>query len=311
MLRPGIIIRGKWTGQPLRVERLLGAGANGEVYLVATHQGLAAMKYAQAAADIALEWSILEKLSTDTSVFPKPMFMDDEAGGLGRFFYVMEWVPGETLTKVLPAASEARFGAIALEIVRSIAALHRQGYAFCDVKPENILIMPDSPQAVRFVDVGGVTQFGRAVRQFTPHYDRAYWGLGSRRADPAYDIQGVALLLACSLLSPPLVLQTQTPEARRRWLFRNLQQFPHRTYRDVLQAAVQAQYDSAVALQEALQHAGTWSNTQMRHSKSHTSQHTSVAIARGHDWTEWLMWGSLATAASVTCMAWALMLGWF
>ena len=36
---------------------------------------------------------------------------------------------------------------------------------------------------------------GRAIKEFTEFYDRGYWGLGSRKADPAYDLFAVAMIM--------------------------------------------------------------------------------------------------------------------
>ncbi|MCL6548278.1 MAG: phosphotransferase, partial [Alicyclobacillus sp.] len=189
-VREGSVVCGKWTGIRIQVERALGAGANGAVYLVRTPKGRAAMKVCPNSADLALEWGLISRLGPRISVFPKPMLADDEAHPPHRSFYVMEWIEGSPLQDLLRAAGPPEWARLMEAVACGLADVHRLGYAFCDVKPENILVTPDTAtgsSAIRFVDVGGVTEFGRSVRQFTPYYDRAFWGLGTRRADPAYD----------------------------------------------------------------------------------------------------------------------------
>ena len=48
---------------------------------------------------------------------------------------------------------------------------------------------------IRCIDVGGTTMKGRAIKEFTEFYDRGYWGLGSRKADPAYDLFSLAMIM--------------------------------------------------------------------------------------------------------------------
>ena len=48
---------------------------------------------------------------------------------------------------------------------------------------------------IRCIDVGGTTLRGRAIKEFTEFYDRGYWGLGTRKADPAYDLFAVAMIM--------------------------------------------------------------------------------------------------------------------
>ncbi|MCL6637972.1 MAG: protein kinase family protein, partial [Alicyclobacillus sp.] len=89
----GTWIQGKWTGRAVQIERKLGEGANGAVYLVQVPSGRAALKVCAQAADAAWEWGLLERLHPHLRLFPKPLWADDwEPDG---FFYVMEWIAGD------------------------------------------------------------------------------------------------------------------------------------------------------------------------------------------------------------------------
>ena len=72
--------------------------------------------------------------------------------------------------------------------------LHENGWVFGDLKPEN-LIVTGPPPKIRCIDVGGTTIQGRAIKEFTEFYDRGYWGLGSRKAEPTYDLFAVAMIM--------------------------------------------------------------------------------------------------------------------
>ena len=65
---------------------------------------------------------------------------------------------------------------------------------YSDLKPEN-LIVTGPPPKIRCIDVGGTTIQGRAIKEFTEFYDRGYWGLGSRKAEPSYDLFAVAMIM--------------------------------------------------------------------------------------------------------------------
>ena len=79
-----------------------------------------------------------------------------------------------------------------MHLLKKLTYLHANGFVFGDIKMENILVSDYG--AVELIDFGGVTQKGRAVKQFTEIYDRGYWGAGTSIADEAYDIFAFAIL---------------------------------------------------------------------------------------------------------------------
>ncbi|WP_347836547.1 hypothetical protein [Gracilibacillus sp. JCM 18860] len=54
------------------------------------------------------------------------------------------------------------------------------------------LIVSRNPVRLRWVDVGGTTLIGRSIKEYTEFYDRAYWQMGTRRAEPSYDLFALA-----------------------------------------------------------------------------------------------------------------------
>ncbi len=184
--------------------------------------------------------------------------------------------------------------------------------------------------SVRFVDVGGITPFGRSVRQFTPTVDRAFWGLGSRTADPLYDLMAVALSLLQLEQPLPADLHRLTPDERKRWLAKALKRYPGIHRAKVLSDVLSGKTDTAGAFGRRWQEA--WQRDRVRKRCPRTTvatppaspkagaaagtQQSGAASVRQHprkpkrDWSEWLMWYSLSLAVIVTGVACVTAIGW-
>lgn len=77
----------------------------------------------------------------------------------GTPFFTMEVVPGHGLDERLPLSAE-EFRPVALQLVRALGYIHRQGLVHCDIKPENIRITPDG--VVKLMDFGLMVDAGTA-----------------------------------------------------------------------------------------------------------------------------------------------------
>jgi len=301
LLQTGDWIEGKWAHHRYRVKKRLGSGANGDVFLVhGAYAGTSnALKVCDRAGDIAFEWSLLEKLWKQANCFPQPIQIDDDTQRASTYFYVMEFVEGQPLNEVFARCSERDIRELTKSILTGLSTLHNTQHAFCDIKPQNIMVQLDQ-HFVRFVDVGGVTPFARSVRQFTPYYDRAFWGLGSRQADAQYDLCGLALVLVCLAEVPPTNLSSRSERDRRQWLYRAVARFPWPRYIPVLSKALAGQFATAEAFRLALEGAILSDSRKARRGANKSRL----------DWTERLMWFSLASATVVTVLAWASFVGW-
>lgn len=193
----GTTITGKWHKQSYHVLRKLGEGANGIVYLADFEGRLVALKISDNYASIASEMNVLKSFSKvqGSSLGPHLVHGDDWVRNATSMpFYVMEYIKGEELIQFTKNKGKEWIDVIVLQILTSLHKLHQEGWIFGDLKPENLLVtVPD--YKIRCVDVGGTTMIGRSVKEFTEFFDRGYWGLGSRKAEPSYDLFAVAMII--------------------------------------------------------------------------------------------------------------------
>ncbi|WP_258171059.1 serine/threonine protein kinase [Paenibacillus sp. R14(2021)] len=195
----GTVIRGKWKQGSYRVERMLGEGANGKVFLVERQRYLYALKIGSDAVDLQSEVNVLQtiakqkqKRGSNASAFLVDVDDFQAADGKEYPFYVMRYIKGMTLGDYLQRQGKEWFPVVGYHLLGKLAELHEAGWTFGDLKVENVIVAdygrPD------LVDYGGATAFGKGVRQFTEIYDRGYWNAGSRTADAGYDLFSFAVL---------------------------------------------------------------------------------------------------------------------
>jgi len=210
-LERGKIITGKWKQGRYRIERLLGEGANGKVYL-AEHKGqLYAMKMGGDAADLQSEINVLQSLALQKRGADSFLVaVDDYAHENGKDypFYLMRYVRGVTMDEYLQREGAEWFALIGYHLLRKLAVLHEAGWVFGDLKQENVMV--GDYGRVELVDYGGVTAMGRSIRQFTEIYDRGFWSAGSRTADAKYDLFSFAVLCVHLFEGNRLVTLSQT-----------------------------------------------------------------------------------------------------
>jgi len=191
---PGTVITGKWGRSRYIVERLLGKGANGKVYLVRPSggRGRYALKVGYDALDLQSEINVLNALKEQ---MPDPYLVeaDDHLEGSREVtFYVMRYIEGSPLHRFIRARGTEWLALIGLKLLEKLSVLHASGYAFGDLKPDNVMV--SAYGRVELIDYGGVSRFGRSVKQFTEWYDRGYWNAGSRTGDGSYDLFSFAVM---------------------------------------------------------------------------------------------------------------------
>jgi serine/threonine protein kinase len=79
----------------------------------------------------------------------------------GASYIVMEYVPGKTLRQIRkekgPLPIHEALGTL-ISIAPALSALHEKGLAYCDLKPDNIMVMPNG--GLKLIDLGAVRRIG-------------------------------------------------------------------------------------------------------------------------------------------------------
>jgi serine/threonine protein kinase len=194
-LRIGDTICGKWNGNSYTLVKLLGSGANGQVYQVKKGFNSFALKIGFDTVDHQSEINALRQLSKDTLTYQGFIieFDDFEKNGKEFPFFVMKYIEGVSLNHFVAKHGFDWMALLGQNILGRLTELHRNGYIFGDLKMENMLVTGYGD--VELIDFGGVTAKGRSVKQFTEMYDRGYWGAGDRVADEGYDLYAFAILM--------------------------------------------------------------------------------------------------------------------
>ncbi|WP_034750038.1 serine/threonine protein kinase [Halalkalibacter wakoensis] len=196
-LQTGAKIVGKWHQHPYKIVRSLGAGATGSVYLADSANGLVALKVGMDSMSITSEVNVLKHFSKVQGqvLGPSLLDVDDLVTSEGTFpFYVMEYLKGTELIEYMQNKGAEWLGILMIQLLGDLDRLHTAGWVFGDLKPDNVLIV-GPPARIRWLDVGGTTLVGRSIKEYTEFFDRGYWGLGSRKAEPSYDLFAVGMMM--------------------------------------------------------------------------------------------------------------------
>ncbi|UOQ49499.1 protein kinase [Gracilibacillus caseinilyticus] len=197
-LRKGQVIKGKWHHQQYHVVKKLGSGAIGAVYLCVHENKQVALKISKQSTSISSEVNVLKSFQSVQGYHLGPCLIDvDDYQATNSYtysFYVMEYISGESVHDFLRRNGHEWLISLLIGFTKDLHVLHKQGYVFGDLKIEN-LIVSRKPVQLRWVDVGGTTLQGRAIKEYTEFYDRAYWQCGTRKADPGYDLFALAMVV--------------------------------------------------------------------------------------------------------------------
>jgi eukaryotic-like serine/threonine-protein kinase len=163
-LAPGSVVDGRYE-----IIRLLAKGGMGEVY-IATHQALGRK--------VALK-VLLKEFSTDEALVKRFQSEAIALGGVGhehivsvldsgqmpsgRFYFVMEFVDGQTLKSLVAREGPVtwrRAASMVSQIAKALGAAHDKQVIHRDVKPDNIMVLSrTSRDFVKVLDFGVAKQF--------------------------------------------------------------------------------------------------------------------------------------------------------
>ncbi|HZH60753.1 MAG TPA: serine/threonine-protein kinase [Metabacillus sp.] len=246
-LAPGSVITGKWNQERYTIIKALGQGATGNVYLVDSRRGNVALKLSENSMAITSEVNVLKHFSKvqGTLLGPSLLDVDDWKYNSQKLvsFYVMEYVQGKSFLEFTEQRGIEWVGVLTLQLLTNLENLHQEGWIFGDLKPEN-LIVSGPPPRIRCIDVGGTTQQGRSIKEFTEFFDRGYWGMGNRKAEPAYDLFSVVMIMINAAY--PKRFKKSNDRDGKSQLMEKIKQHPFLLkHEDVLQKALTGNYQSA------------------------------------------------------------------
>lgn len=254
--KPGDSLKGKWNQNTYRIMKQLGKGANGVVYLAVSARGQVALKVSDDTMSITSEVNVLKAFSkARRSMGPSLFDADDTAAGPAKqtiSFYAMEYVQGPLLQNYVQKKGEEWITVLMIQLLADLSFLHREGWIFGDLKPEN-LIVAGPPAKIRCIDVGGTTKEGRAIKEYTEFFDRGYWGFGSRKAEPTYDLFAVAMIMINCAVSQKFKKSDHPKEQ----LLSIIEKSAYlRKYKNVLLSALNGHFSSADEMRNGLLLAG-------------------------------------------------------
>ena len=188
---------GKWHKRRYQVIGRIGEGSRGSIYLVQGSRGRFALKISKDSSVITREAKILKVMRKVQGVQLGPFLFDVDDAVIHQTsysFYVMEYIEGIQIKDWYQPGKFNQLATVMKQLLFQLHHIHQAGYIFGDLKLENLLI-DRKRKRIRLVDFGGVTKIGRSVREYTSQYDRGYWQMGERRAEPSYDLFAVAMCM--------------------------------------------------------------------------------------------------------------------
>ena len=275
----GTVIEGKWHHHRYTIVKQLGFGATGVVYLARNANQFVALKMSDNGMSVTSEVNVLKSFAKvqGDCLGPSLLDVDDWIQPNGIIsFYVMEYIQGPDLLSFIQQKGASWIEVLIQQLLSDLQQLHENGWVFGDLKPDN-LIVTGPPHRIRCIDVGGTTIQGRAIKEFTEFFDRGYWGLGSRKADPGYDLFAVAMILMN--FAYPNRFSKTTGEHNQ--LFFMLRQKPElKKMEPIIVNALMGKYASAQEMRSSmLQHIHAQPN---KHHQTRTKQNKTITTRQSY-----------------------------
>ncbi|MDL4840499.1 serine/threonine-protein kinase [Aquibacillus rhizosphaerae] len=250
--KSGDIINGKWHHQRYVILKQLGQGAIGSVYLCDNNGKKVALKISDKGSSVTMEVNVLKTFQKvqGNRLGPSLLDVDDWVNPNGKpyAFYVMEYLRGTELSTFIRNSGQEWLGILMLQLLDDLTSLHKEGWVFGDLKTENLIVTYPPPR-LRWIDVGGTTQIGRSIKEYTEFFDRGYWNMGSRKAEPSYDLFALAMIMIQSY-HPNRFERGHTP---KKTLLKKLQHTSQlKLYEPCLYKALTGEYTSSEQMKQDL-----------------------------------------------------------
>jgi serine/threonine-protein kinase len=247
-------ITGKWNGKTYAIEKELGRGANGTVYLVRDQgeQGKPyAIKVGEDSFSITSEVNVLKHFAKAQGSILGPSLYDVDdwvEGGETRSFYTMNVIQGSPLLQFVENRGKEWVPIFMMQLLGFLEELHQAGWVFGDLKPDNLHVAGQPPKMAWF-DAGGITKLGRAIKEYTELYDRGYWQMGNRKAEPSYDLFSVGMIYLYLHQGRALQPADEPKSQLQQVIFEDSSLYP---YQQVIWKALTGTYTSASAMKKEL-----------------------------------------------------------
>src|SRR4051812_7941076 len=198
------------------IERELGSGGMATVYLAkdVRHDRDVAIKvlHPDLGAALGSERFLSEIKTTAKLQHPHILPLLDSGDADGLLYYVMPYVPGETLRDRLDKEQQLPINAaitIAKEVADALSAAHEMGIVHRDIKPENILLrgnhalVADFGIALAVQQAGGARMTQTGLSLGTPQYMAPEQAMGDKTVDRRVDIYALGAVLYEMLTGEP------------------------------------------------------------------------------------------------------------
>lgn len=248
----GTKLTGRWKKSTYTVVKHLGRGMIGSVYLCQTNNKLIALKISEQAMKIATEFHMLKELNEvqDSRLGPLLYEMDDWQSPKGKVysFYTMEYIASTPIDSFVINKGAAWLCMLLVQFLDELEKIHKAGLVLGDLKKEHLLIEAD-PTRIRCIDVGGMTKQGRSIKEYSDFYDRAYWQLGTRKAEASYDLFALVMIVLAIYYPQPFKRQAESLQT----LSAKINAVKEISFiRTILLSALEGKYQSAERMKEEL-----------------------------------------------------------
>ncbi len=249
------------------IERLLGEGAHGRVFLARRQPGNERVVVKEIIVDVDHVNATRRRFLAESRALARVVHLNvvrliDAHVTEGKYLLLMEHVAGRSLTEELAAGAmdEARTRSILRDVLDGLAAAHLQGVLHRDVKPSNVLIRENGSAVLTDFSIAATGPLAADIRSTVSNLDAlgtltgtlaylapecargvpaseasdlyavglvAYEALAGR---PAIDLRGLTLGAALARAERPSIELAAVPDGWREFFARALHVDPARRY---------------------------------------------------------------------------------